>query len=321
MNKRVSFLLSAIAMSFIMVAIYSLAYWQANSQAKVHAASEIKTRLALDHERIGLEQPFFKVAANDWHKTNYLTKLNDALLATNSPIVVTDIEMLADVSSLNKDSLMIADEASQEEILLLNRPFGTIQIKIKQVSVFPYHGLVIPIALSLLLTYYWIFYSPTFNTRHQTLLGTSQEREEKPAQLIIDLYHKTLQLGESGSKVELANKPLCFYLALLEYSVVNPSAVLNANKDLPDEFLTLANKYFLRLVEIGHTIRKRPNFTNSLEKTLSEIRAALDEVFLNDSELKTDFYPPKASGEGSRSKLHNFSLPLTGLDNVIVHGK
>ncbi|XQF91352.1 hypothetical protein ACOBV8_20375 (plasmid) [Pseudoalteromonas espejiana] len=60
----------------------------------------------------------------------------------------------------------------------------------------------------------------------------------------------------------LANKPLCFYLALIEYCKDNSDVVLNQNKYVPDELIELA-QVFYRLIELGHTIRKRPNFNSS----------------------------------------------------------
>ena len=144
---------------------------------------------------------------------------------------------------------------------------------------------------------------------------------EKP-KLIVDLQNKTLAASCAVDKtVALANKPLCFYLALVEFCIEHPDVVLNQNKDVPEELLTLANKYFYRLVELGHTIRKRPNFTNSLEKTLSEIRAALDEVWQDQLEIKETYYPPKAHGEGSRSRLHHYGLKAIEIADIEVIGK
>ena len=90
---------------------------------------------------------------------------------------------------------------------------------------------------------------------------------------------------------------------------------------MPEEVVELANKYFHRLVELGHTVRKRPNFNNSLEKTLSEIRAALDEVLSEYPEQKEIYYPPKAFGEGSRSRLHSYGLVNIDKGNIDIKGK
>jgi hypothetical protein len=59
---------------------------------------------------------------------------------------------------------------------------------------------------------------------------------------------------------------------------------------------------------VGNTKRKRPDFGANLDKTLSEIRSVLDEVFQHHVQAKELFYPPKAQGEGSRSKMHNYAL-------------
>jgi hypothetical protein len=130
----------------------------------------------------------------------------------------------------------------------------------------------------------------------------------KSAALILDLENKCLRLGDSNASVFLPNKPLCFYAALLTYCQQHPGARLCQHAPLPAELLTLANQYFLRLIALGHTIRKRPDFDMNLEKMLSEIRAALDELLMEYPEHKSLFYPPKALGEGSRSKVHNFAL-------------
>lgn len=139
---------------------------------------------------------------------------------------------------------------------------------------------------------------------------------------MIDLQDKVLAINDNAEiKAGLANKPLFFYLALIEFCVENPDVTLNQNKDVPGELIELANKYFYRLTQLGHTIRKRPNFTNSLEKTLSEIRAALDEVLIEHSQLKEKYYPPKAHGEGSRSRLHSYGLSNIKADDIEVIGK
>ena len=146
--------------------------------------------------------------------------------------------------------------------------------------------------------------------------------ELAPFMLIIDLNHKTLSTNYAHEQlISLANKPLCFYLALVEFCKENNDIALNQNKNVPEELVELANKYFHRLVELGHIVRKRPNFNNSLEKTLSEIRAALDEVLSEYPEQKDIYYPPKAFGEGSRSRLHSYGLVNIDKGNIDIKGK
>jgi hypothetical protein len=96
---------------------------------------------------------------------------------------------------------------------------------------------------------------------------------------------------------------------------------LKHNNEVPEELLQIANKYFYRLIELGHTQRKRPDFGANLDKTLSEIRSALDEVFKNCIECKEAFYPPKAQGEGSRSKMHNYAILNKDASRVEFIGK
>ena len=61
--------------------------------------------------------------------------------------------------------------------------------------------------------------------------------------------------------------------------------------------------------------------TVALEKTLSEIRAALDEILRQSPDLKAKLYPPKAHGEGSRSKLHSYGLKNLAESDYEIRGK
>ena len=130
------------------------------------------------------------------------------------------------------------------------------------------------------------------------------------------------RLGNSvnDTVVILQNKPLCFYTALVKYCTENPEHPLPPHKDVPIELIALANKAFARLIELGHTKRKRPDFNANLDKTLSEIRASLDEVFALYPEEKERYYPPRAQGEGSRSKQHSYALTHLSPDDVEIIG-
>ena len=139
--------------------------------------------------------------------------------------------------------------------------------------------------------------------------------------LIIDLRDRTLKNSSGGPAVVMANKPLCLYVALLEFCARDQETLLSQNKEMPEALQALANKYFLRLVELGHTVRKRPNFSNSLDKTLSDIRATLDEVYSTHPTLKANYYPPKAHGEGSRSKLHHYGLKKISAEDFELLGR
>ncbi|CCQ10963.1 putative membrane protein [Pseudoalteromonas luteoviolacea B = ATCC 29581] len=284
------------------------AYHQRSHEAHRQALNEVKVRVALDIDNLGVAQPFFKNAGNEWQLNQYLSALNHQLVEHNAPFVVEHIKALEQAITPN------------EQQVVLKKSFGNVLLEFKPKSRFPWHGLIVPVLLGVLVASFWLRFLRKAKKRATTKTTEDGLALASP-NLIIDLYQKTLQVGENGEKVSLANKPLCFYLALLEYSNTESDAVLNTNKQLPDAFLELADKYFHRLVSLGHTIRKRPNFNNSLEKTLSEIRASLDEAFSDHPDLKSDYYPPKAHGEGSRSKLHSF-MP-TGFDfsHIVIHGK
>jgi hypothetical protein len=83
---------------------------------------------------------------------------------------------------------------------------------------------------------------------------------------------------------------------MLSYCTQTESPQLFHNKQLPEDFIALANKYFSRLLELGHSRRKRPDFDNNIDKMLSEIRTALDEIMSSDAELKKRFFPAKSPG-------------------------
>lgn len=139
--------------------------------------------------------------------------------------------------------------------------------------------------------------------------------------LIIDLNTKTLSNGVDGKPVILQNKPLCFYTALVRYCIANPDKALMHHQDIPADLTMMANKVFSRLIELGHTKRKRPDFNANLDKTLSEVRAALDEIFEHHTLEKERYYPPRAQGEGSRSKQHSFAIANLKEEDVEIIGK
>ncbi|MFY8275233.1 hypothetical protein AAEU32_13990 [Pseudoalteromonas sp. SSDWG2] len=274
------------------------------------ALAQVKTRIALDSQYIGLANPLLEVPADNSRTRTYIADLNELALSNNYPVIVEAIET------------GLTGKFDSERFIYLNQP-GTEPIKVYySLQAMPIgKGLsVIPILLALLLA---LLMWPWFRAMETKLteLSQPQQSEIEAKQLIIDLVDKSIRFGEHSQRVNLANKPLCFYLALLEFSVEHPQVMLNQNKDVPDELLQLAHKYFARLIELGHTIRKRPNFSNSLEKTLSEIRAALDESFANDMESKEPYFPPKAHGEGSRSRVHHYGLGVRDYSAFTIIGK
>ncbi|MFT6787579.1 MAG: hypothetical protein ACJAVX_000924 [Pseudoalteromonas rhizosphaerae] len=278
--------------------------------------ADIENRIALDLPRLDLSNRFLKHSGNYDAITGYLQRLNMQLI--QQPI---------QVNTINDVSLALTKNGRESRIEYLETSDQKVAITfLIETRWWHISDIYIVIAL-LLFAFLFSKWAELINRTSLKYLALKEQVEQLPlinvqVKLVIDLQAKVLAINDNAEiKAGLANKPLCFYLALIEFCVENPDVTLNQNKDVPDELIELANKYFYRLTQLGHTIRKRPNFTNSLEKTLSEIRAALDEVLIEHSQLKEIYYPPKAHGEGSRSRLHSYGLSNIKADDIEVIGK
>jgi hypothetical protein len=269
----------------------------------------IENRIAKDLSRLPLPDPSKSSAGNLLAIENYIAKLNQQ---------IENLSLEPKLLAIQSDKFNF--ESSRQ---IIKKSFQTPNKKItfvysvKKASLWDYFSLA---ALLAALGFYFLIEYRYKLKSHKQKVTIEQDNEER-ARLVIDLEKKLLINSRTHATVPLANKPLCFFTALIEYCVLHPDVLLNQNKDLPEELVSLSNKYFYRLTELGHTIRKRPNFSNSLEKTLSEIRAALDEILLDDLQLKEMFFPPKAHGEGSRSKLHHYGLKEIDTELIEVIGK
>ncbi|MCF2856070.1 hypothetical protein L1286_01175 [Pseudoalteromonas sp. SMS1] len=268
----------------------------------------VKLRVAIDRARLSLEDPNLNYSGNEEALSEYIYALNDFLQQQHSRIYLSAVSS----KKLN------AQEGEHIEVLTGTTYETYLLFKVDDSHKLPLY--IIPIIFAV---FNLAVLRSVSRRRFKAQIKKSAVPliEEKPI-LQVDLYSKSLHLScDKEHKVQLANKPLCFYLALIEYCAANPESPLNQNKELPEELLELADKYFHRLISLGHTIRKRPNFSNSLEKTLSEIRAALDELLSNSPELKSKYYPPKAHGEGSRSKLHSYALTRVTSGDIDIIGR
>jgi hypothetical protein len=277
---------------------------------------QIEKRIALDLPLLDLSNELLKHSGNKAALLNYIQTLNTFIDSTGIEVVAITPQHEFD-ASLKTSTEFIRELNSNNGVvfivLSLRQPYFTRDV----VAIY---GMLF--ILSILLTYLIKLAYIKKSDEKQVVHAESNTTESKPLTLIIDLKSKTLSSSVSlEHQVALANKPLCFYLALVEYCTNNPEIKLNHNKNVPEELIELANKYFYRLVELGHTVRKRPNFNNSLEKTLSEIRAALDDVLNDCPEQKGLYYPPKAFGEGSRSRMHSYGLANVGQGNIEIIGK
>lgn len=269
---------------------YSLSYWFTTSDIKNKQVTQLQHRIALDLNVLNDELP---LSIKGDERSRYLQSLNNQLQTQNYGIQVQQVseQVLAPSTDLYVTELNAVDKPIYIEYFF------------QTPGVLNYIG-VLPALLALLFSYIYSY----VNTAFVTQVKNEDNGEPDPLLLTIDLKQKVLINHKTNKAIALANKPLCFYAALLEYCVLNPDSQLNPNKDLPEDLSRLCKKYFARLIELGHTIRKRPDFSNNLEKTLSEIRAALDELYGDDTQTRAPLYPKKAVGEGSRSKAHSYAL-------------
>lgn len=286
----------------------------------------VENRISLDLPRLSLPNPLLNIAGNPAQIRDYLDRLNRLLEQQQTPVRVISLQQFA-AGDISDAGLMRASEQAHSHMQVertlyvpgqtINLTMGVCQLTFWQtLSVFP---VVASMLLGMLVFPFLRAKTPEEITGNEIV--ATENSAEKNAALILDLENKCLRFGTAHVSVLLANKPLCFYAALLTYCQRHPGARLCQHAPLPEELLALANQYFLRLVALGHTIRKRPDFDMNLEKMLSEIRAALDELLLDHPHHKTFFYPPKALGEGSRSKVHNFALLHIAEAHWTIKGK
>lgn len=277
----------------------------------------VENRVSLDLPRLSLPNPALNLAGNPAQVREYLQKLNALLIEQNLSVRVSSLQQFDAQSQL--DSVEEKKHAHRFIKRQLQLPGQIISLKLAICQPTLWQSASIyPLLASILLVF---LLSPYLQRKPAPVATNVAASQTRHVGLVLDLENKCIAVRGTGYKVELANKPLCFYAALLNYCQQHPGVRLCQHAILPDELLTLANQYFMRLVVLGHTIRKRPDFDANLEKMLSEIRAALDELFIDHPESKTLFYPPKALGEGSRSKMHNFALSRLGEAEWEIKGK
>ena len=304
---------------FILFIVFSLVFYisTTHKQQQVNKLqiAQIEKQIALDLPLLDLSNELLKHSGNKVAIQHYIQTVNTHIQGTG-------IEVISIVPEHEFISSLKTDEFIRK--LNSNNSVVFIALSLKQPH-FSYTRVTVYILLFVVSALFMVMIKQAEIYQRNKKLITEQEPstlESKPLILVINLKSKTLSSSYyPEQEVALANKPLCFYLALVEFCTNNPEIKLNHNKNVPEELLELANKYFYRLVELGHTIRKRPNFNNSLEKTLSEIRAALDDVLNDCPEQKELYYPPKAFGEGSRSRMHSYGLVNVNQGNIEIIGK
>ena len=304
---------------FVLFIVFSLVFYVSTTQKQQQInqlqIAQIEKQIALDLPLLDLSNELLKHSGNKAALQHYIQTVNAQIQGTGIQVVAIEPKHEFNLSLKTHEFIRKLNSNNNVVfiVLSLKQPYFTNDVMAIYILLFVISALLI----------YMIKQAAIYQGDKK--LVTDHELntlESKPLILVINLKSKTLSSSYYPDQhVALANKPLCFYLALVEFCTNNPEIKLNQNKNVPEELLELANKYFYRLVELGHTVRKRPNFNNSLEKTLSEIRAALDDVLNDCPEQKELYYPPKAFGEGSRSRMHSYGLLNVSQGNIEIIGK
>lgn len=274
-----------------------------------NALDKVERRISLDSAFLDVGNETLKTPVNQFAIYRYLNRLNTSLKEEGYPILVSNIQgIFLSPDQLSDYPVVVTSTLSNAEQTI------TVEMRSKTIeSFFAFSWVALIAALAV---------TPFFAVTNQRKLRKKVIEEILPPtpKLIINLQEKTISNGVDDKVVTLQNKPLCFYTALVKYCIDNPNESLPPHKDVPSELMALANKCFGRLIELGHTKRKRPDFNANLDKTLSEIRAALDEVFCSFNDEKETYYPPRAQGEGSRSKQHSYALPHITIEDIEIIG-
>ncbi len=274
------------------------------------ANDQVYERILLDSFYLDVGNDALSTSVNEQDLRNYVHNLNADLEKYHIPARIISIQDVGPTNAFDADysQHLVKSFASSEQavtVTLANLPL------ISYLSFSPL-SLLASILLGI----------ASYRTKHKDDRFSFVKKASKPHEpkLILNLEDKTLMNNVDNKVVNLQNKPFCFYAALVQYCIQHPNCSLSHQQDIPTELTALCNKVFSRLIELGHTKRKRPDFNANLEKTLSEIRSALDELFIDHPSVKEKYYPPRAQGEGSRSKQHSFALrDLKGADIDITH--
>ena len=290
--------LIAITIFLILQVVAIVGQISASYVAHDSAITEVKQRVSLDIYSLDLGTENAASVANEDNVIRYIVGINSYLSEHNYPVRLLSIDNISESNSIAGFS------NTHTELLVTNNE--NIQLTIALPATVQ-HLSVSYIGIILALLY--VVISRGSKVQETNDASASNVGDAEPAaKLVIDLRQKALYLESSDLPVTLSNKPFCFYVALLRFCQSEDTAELIHHKEIPKTLLIFANETFSRLMKLGHTKRRQPDFSTNLDKTLSEIRAALEEVYQQHPLEKTPFYPPKAQGEGSRTKRHSYAL-------------
>ena len=309
----------AAALFIFLFLVFQLGAFLGQASARLYSEHEtidrLQSRISLDLQFLDVGNSTLNTPPNQYTLKDYLNRLNKALAEPETGIGLVSIQ------SVSADNTAADFANARLTPITLQNSEQTVQIQVASLPLYRYlafsplaffaAAIMVPVLMNI---------RPSRKAPKTEPVVVEEPKVMPVPKLVINLNDKTIGNSINDVTVQLQNKPLCFYTALLHYCIDNPDALLLHHKDIPPELTNQANKAFGRLMDLGHTKRKRPDFNANLDKTLSEIRAALDEVFAGYSEEKAKYYPPRAQGEGSRSKQHSYALPRLYAHEIEVIG-
>ena len=276
-----------------------------------NAIDNIENRISLDSAYLDIGSKMLNTPVNQSAVRRYAERVNNEIEKLGYParlVALQGVKVDQQHARFNQHELILLTSAEQLiEVTVAVRPWYS-ALSLHPVAIIGALLLAIPLCRRRS-----HIPPPRRNTR-------PVEKEARQPRLIINLHTKTLHNGMCDDDFTMQNKPFCFYVALVKYCIDNPDAQLSHHKDVPSELIQAAHGVFARLIELGHTKRKRPDFNANLDKTLSEIRSTLEEAFGQYAQAKEKYYPPRAQGEGSRSKQHSFTLTNITAEDVEIIG-
>lgn len=291
------------AMAVGQMAGYQLSYHQ--------ALDAVERRISLDSAYLDVGNKTLNTPVNEAAVSAYLHKLNRQLDTQTYPLRISQMQTVASPESIPAHFQPAATLTMQSAEQTLSVHIASVPWW--QAWSLSHVSLLLGLGVAPLVAR--IQYK-----KKQRLAALQPQVDTRIPHLVIDLTSKTLGNGVNDTRVTMHNKPFCFYVALVRYCIEHPDCQLMHHTDVPAGLISQANQVFGRLIELGHTKRKRPDFNANLDKTLSEIRSALEEVFAEFAAQKEKYYPPRAQGEGSRSKQHSFALPHLCMQDIEIIG-
>lgn len=302
--KRLSIKNSVIAVVFVLLLsiLGDYVYWRLNQHNQLH---EVELQISGHLDKLA-----------QTHRLEHSQLLADYITLTNqyfqqnskNVLLLSSFDNEISTTGFNPSILTYTKQHFDHPVIIKSRYQLTLMVLLNAALVSVFLWLILPLIRG-------------DNSTHARDQGLRQGTRRPPL-LMINLEQRYLALNDGGInhgyRVVLANKPFCFYLALLKYSLDFDEPLLTTNSALPPQFLLDCERYFNTLMRAGHTLRRSPNFESAIDKSLSEIRACIQTLNQQSDYDLSHLIPPKSTGTGARAQEHNIALTqLTSNDYLI----